>query len=134
MSEEPKSKSQYRRISAQGVPALEMALSEIKALKAENEALKKDAEKCEAQYLRDGMALHAKLSLYTSWQPSDPGTKEAMEIAAKNEADRNKMGWKPEGWERALGSLATALTAAMVRLEEAEKKIAAMENRFKGLI
>ena len=40
MSEEPKSKSQYRRIAAQGGNALEMALSEIKALKAENEALK----------------------------------------------------------------------------------------------
>jgi hypothetical protein len=37
----PMSKSQYRRIESQGGNALEMALSEIKALKAENEALKK---------------------------------------------------------------------------------------------
>ena len=44
-----------------------------------------------------------------------------MEIAARNEADRNKMGWEAAGWERALGTLAHALTAAMVRLEEAEK-------------
>ena len=43
MSEEL-SRSQYRRIEAQGGNALEMALSEIKALKAENEALKKQRD------------------------------------------------------------------------------------------
>lgn len=41
----PMSKSQYRRIESQGGNALEMALSEIKALKAENEALKEQAAK-----------------------------------------------------------------------------------------
>jgi hypothetical protein len=56
--------------------------------------------------------LQAKLSLYTSWQPSDPGTKKAMECLHAHADDCE-----------CRRRLATALTAAMVRLEEAEKKI-----------
>jgi len=84
--------------------------AQVSALKAENEAAVKNMA-----------ALQSELAAFKNWQPSDPGTKEAMEIAAKNEADRNKMGWKPEGWERALGTLADSLRAAMVRLEDKEE-------------
>ena len=61
-------------------------------------------------------AIQAKLSAYEAWQPSDPGTKEAMEWAARNKDNPLACDHKPM-----LDALATALTAAMVRLEEAEK-------------
>ena len=57
-------------------------------------------------------SLQAKLSLYTSWQPSDPGTKEAMEWF------REPGPFEADAHGRVL---AHALRAAMVRLEEAEK-------------
>ena len=61
--------------------------------------------------------LQAKLSLYTSWQPSDPVTKEAME-AVNDLSD----GWRHD-WRKFAHALGRALTAAMVRLEKAEKKL-----------
>jgi hypothetical protein len=77
--------------------------------------------------------MEAKLSLYTSWQPSDPGTKEAMRWAE----DGNQILMKgPHPWNG--GVLAHALRAAMVRLEEAEKKIVLVEAenfdlKYKGV-
>ena len=117
------------------------------ALKAENEALKKDLgdtafrlkvrdnqldgtvlerneidEKATQDYARHLCEidnLKVKLSLYTSWQPSDPGTKEAMECA---ENTCPCVAHAPGlDWDRA-GVLAHALRAAMVRLEESEKR------------
>jgi hypothetical protein len=89
------------------------------ALKAENEALKKDAQSDDEMYSKamDHVEdLQASLSLYTSWQPSDPGTKEAMEWCDEVEPDE-------VGDIQAYGpTLAHALRAAMVRLEEAGKK------------
>jgi hypothetical protein len=108
---------------------------------AENEALKKrplrqSLDAYVADHKNNGLIiadLEAKLSLYTSWQPSDPGTKEAMVCA---EADAH-----PEGiaecshwydgclcYVNASVVLAHALRAAMVRLEEAEKVIAGFQS------
>jgi len=135
----PMSKSQYRRIESQGGNALEMALSEIKTLKAENEALKKQtAERpaicafCSwegpASTTLEQIQAHSavcehhplakKLSLYTSWQPSDPGTKEAMKTC-RPQSDEE--GEKRMSWVDTAMTLSRALTAAMVRLEEAER-------------
>ena len=72
-----------------------------------------------ARYHQRAIAAEAKLSLYTSWQPSDPGTKEAMATAATVEVWSHPAMRKRED---ALKILAVALTAAMVRLEEAEKE------------
>ena len=91
----------------------------IAALKAENEALKKelkswkDAPATNRNSAEAVASLQAKLSLYTSWQPSDPGTKEAMEWF------REPGPFEADAHGRVL---VHALTAAMVRLEEAEKK------------
>ena len=90
----------------------------IDALKAENEALKaqwidhtKPGCGPSSAYCEE---LRAKLSLYTSWQPSDPGTKEAMEWF------REPGPFEADAHGRVL---AHAIRAAMVRLEEAEKRI-----------
>ena len=57
--------------------------------------------------------LEAELKRYTSWTPSDPGTKEAMAYAEATQLD-GPLSAKAK-------VLAHALRAAMVRLEEAEK-------------
>jgi hypothetical protein len=90
------------------------------ALKAENEAAVKNMA-----------ALQSELAAFKNWQPSDPGTKEAMEIVKV---------WEERDWVplrancmdhlEALKVLATSYRAAMVRLEEAEKEI----NRLMTLI
>ena len=92
------------------------------ALNAENEALK---DRVRVQNLaginpykitmREYDALQAKLSLYTAWTPQDPGTKEAMKIAWRDETST---------------VLADALRAAMVRLEEAEKESKGLRERL----
>jgi hypothetical protein len=97
------------------------------ALIAENEALK---DRVRVQNLeginpfkitiREYDALQAKLSLYTSWQPSDPGTKEAMKTC-RPQSDEE--GEKRMSWVDTAMTLSHALTAAMVRLEEAEKEL-----------
>ena len=113
------------------------------ALKAENEALKKelpseafkagcqknmdDAKALNQELFRKNSTLSAALSRYLDWTPQDPGTKEALAFAGI--AFKSGMPGRDE-----INVLAHALRAAMVRLEEAENKIAAMENRFKGLI
>ena len=66
-------------------------------------------------------SLQAKLSLYTSWQPSDPGTKEAMEAAAYTPCSHCAT-------HIPLRVLGHTLRAAMVRLEEAEKLIAVLKK------
>ena len=65
--------------------------------------------------------LQAKLSLYTSWQPSDPGTKEAMEWVTNYGHLKHPVGEDRAFLNEAAKRLAHALRAAMVRLEEAEK-------------
>ena len=143
------------------------------ALKAENEALKKErddlkiiAEKClDPEYMKSmtenaivagcvkrvkeaelrekethdkllsevqaSMIFQAKLSLYTSWQPSDPGTKEAMEWVAKYGHLEYPVGEDRAFLNEAAKRLAPALTAAMVRLEEAEKDLRQERRREK---
>ena len=104
------------------------------ALKAENEALKADIKanmdgnlalrkKCGARENETMFMfverLASSLSLYTSWQPSDPGTKEAMEYFAEKPDCR-----KYETLNRNIETVLNSYRAAMVRLEEAEKEIA----------
>jgi hypothetical protein len=73
--------------------------------------------------------LQAKLSLYSSWQTSDPGTKEAMEWAAFLEnMFRCQPERRPTKDEANLIVLAHSHRAAMVRLEEAEKLIAVLKK------
>ena len=92
---------------------------EIDSLRASNAALKAENESA----VKNMAALQSELAAFKNWQPSDPGTKEAMEWA-RNEQNH----WEEQ---RVHGQvLVTALTAAMVRLEEAEKKLEdAMNNR-----
>jgi chromosome segregation ATPase len=85
------------------------------ALKAENEAAVKNMA-----------ALQSELAAFKNWQPSDPGTKEAMEKITARHAEsqafidaRNKTAPQCHD-DRAY--LVAALTASMVRLEEAEKR------------
>jgi hypothetical protein len=80
-------------------------LRERNALIAENEALK-EAMAHDVECLGEAIA---NLSLYTSWRPSDPGTKALLASVE----------WM-KGYP--VPELVRALTAAMVRLEEAEKK------------
>jgi len=118
------------------------------ALKADNEALKKlECPSCGrnsgGQELRIFKNLttaletaRAELKRYTSWQPSDPGTKEAMAYVAAPwhiaydqlkeyvDDDEKPLAWKDHArimYERAQ-TLATSLAAAMVWLKDAEKK------------
>ena len=116
--------------------------SQVAALKAENEALKTRCEMVycaycsfEARCPTDNKALtdhvkvcefhparklEAELKRYTSWQPSDPGTKEAMAYMAYVEAIQ---------LDGPLSAKAKVLAhAAMVRLEEAEKIIAVLKK------
>ena len=67
--------------------------------------------------------MEAKLSLYTSWQPSDPGTKEAMEWAETLIANPKDYGIEEGPAKPHLEVLVRSTRAAMVRLEEAEKAL-----------
>ena len=69
------------------------------------------------------LAQAMKLAALNNWQPSDPGTKEAMEWVARNKDNPLACDHKPM-----LDALATALTAAMVRLEEAEKNLRQLQD------
>jgi hypothetical protein len=74
-------------------------------------------------------AMQSQLKRYTSWQPSDPGTKEALECAGSS------WEYKSEDIARiavSLGVLSTSYRAAMVRLEEAEKKVKHLEHNAKA--
>ena len=80
--------------------------------------------------MREYDALQAKLSRYTSWQPSDPGTKEVMaEIERRLKGVLVSDGLtavSQYGSKSIVGDvryMIDALRSAMVRLEEAEKKI-----------
>ena len=106
------------------------------ALKAENEALKEAARKDRIRIENQAATIHDagvrldvktgqsiidaaeqlrdELARWESWQPSDPGTKEAMAFAGI--AFKSGMPGRDE-----INVLAHALRAAMVRLEEAEK-------------
>ena len=117
----------------------------IDALKAENEALKREVAREVKHYVDyfaalkkildregipnyphylDGVEHMARaLKRYTSWTTLDPGTKEAMEWAARNKDNPLACDHKPM-----LDALATALTAAMVRLEEAEKDLRQLQD------
>jgi hypothetical protein len=97
----------------------------ISALKAENEALKKERKQiidseidCGARSVAKDdeiEGLRQELRRYTSWQPSDPGTKEAMEHFGDKPYSCSECGTDAQGV-----ILVHALRAATVRLEEAE--------------
>ena len=106
----------------------------IAALKAENEALKaqwidhtKPGCGPSSAYCEE---LQAQLSLCTSWQPSDPGTKEAMAVLDSIPSD-DPCPLISAPYAR---HLATALTAAMVRLEEAEKRAKSSDEAMAAIV
>jgi hypothetical protein len=80
------------------------------ALKAENEAAVKNMA-----------ALQSELAAFKNWQPSDPGTKEAMEWAETLIANPKDYGIEDGPAKPHLESMVRSTRAAMVRLEEAEK-------------
>ena len=83
----------------------------VVALKQEVEAMRADLVSTVAREV----AYRERLAAFESWQPSDPGTKEAMKIAWRDETST---------------VLADALRAAMVRLEEAEKESKGLRERL----
>ncbi len=62
------------------------------------------------------------------------GLEEALAIASKNEADRNKMGWKAEGWERALGILAAEVRRHQAQAPAVEAVVTPEEEKLIGKI
>ena len=74
------------------------------------------------------MEAEEKLKVYTSWQPSDPGTKEAMEWAETLIANPKDYGIEEGPAKPHLEVLVRSTRAAIVRLEEVEKLIAVLKK------
>ena len=92
----------------------EVLAAAVCSLRASNAALKAENEAA----VKNMGALQSELAAFKNWQPSDPGTKEAMEYFAEKPDCR-----KYETLNRNIETVLNSYRAAMVRLEEAEKKI-----------